>query len=55
VVLAVARASPTDGTRLVAVLAYRLVTFWLPTVVGGPAYLALRRTLGPRVGAPDER
>jgi membrane protein DedA with SNARE-associated domain/uncharacterized membrane protein YbhN (UPF0104 family) len=38
------------GTALVAVLAYRLVAFWLPTVVGGPAYLALRRTLGPRAG-----
>jgi membrane protein DedA with SNARE-associated domain/uncharacterized membrane protein YbhN (UPF0104 family) len=38
------------GTTLVAVLAYRLVSFWLPTVVGGPAYLALRRTLGPRSG-----
>jgi membrane protein DedA with SNARE-associated domain/uncharacterized membrane protein YbhN (UPF0104 family) len=38
------------GTALVAVLAYRLASFWLPTVVGGPAYLALRRTLGPRSG-----
>lgn len=38
------------GTTLVAVLAYRLVSFWLPTVVGGPAYLVLRRTLGPRSG-----
>jgi uncharacterized protein (TIRG00374 family) len=35
------------GTTLVAVLAYRLASFWLPTVVGGPAYLALRRRLGP--------
>jgi uncharacterized membrane protein YbhN (UPF0104 family) len=34
------------GVALVAVLAYRLVSFWLPTVVGGPAYLVLRRTLG---------
>ncbi len=34
------------GLALVAVLAYRLVSFWLPTVVGAPAYLALRRTLG---------
>jgi uncharacterized membrane protein YbhN (UPF0104 family) len=33
------------GTTLVAVLAYRLVSFWLPTVVGLPAYLALRRRL----------
>jgi len=38
------------GMTLVAVLAYRLVSFWLPTVVGGPAYLALRRMLGPRAG-----
>ena len=36
---------------LVAVLAYRLVSFWLPTVVGGPAYLVLRRTLGPTARA----
>ena len=36
------------STALVAVLAYRLASFWLPTLVGGPAYLALRRTLGPR-------
>jgi len=35
---------------LVAVLAYRLVSFWLPTVVGGPAYLVLRRTLGAQPG-----
>jgi membrane protein DedA with SNARE-associated domain/uncharacterized membrane protein YbhN (UPF0104 family) len=35
---------------LVAVLAYRLVSFWLPTALGVPAYLALRRTLGPRPG-----
>jgi uncharacterized protein (TIRG00374 family) len=38
------------GVALVAVLAYRLVSFWLPTVIGAPAYLALRRTLGPRPG-----
>jgi uncharacterized membrane protein YbhN (UPF0104 family) len=30
---------------LVAVLAYRLVSFWLPTLAGAPAYFALRRTL----------
>jgi membrane protein DedA with SNARE-associated domain/uncharacterized membrane protein YbhN (UPF0104 family) len=45
----VAFGQPTS-LALVAVLAYRLVSFWLPTVVGGPAYLALRRTLGPRPG-----
>jgi membrane protein DedA with SNARE-associated domain/uncharacterized membrane protein YbhN (UPF0104 family) len=33
------------GVTLVAVLAYRLVSFWLPTVAGVPAYVALRRTL----------
>ena len=36
---------------LVAVLAYRLVSFWLPMVVGAPAYVALRRLLGPRADA----
>ena len=35
------------GLALVAVLAYRLVSFWLPTAVGAPAYLALQRSLGP--------
>jgi uncharacterized protein (TIRG00374 family) len=35
------------GTALVAVLAYRLVSFWLPTAIGAPAYLALRRTKRP--------
>jgi membrane protein DedA with SNARE-associated domain/uncharacterized membrane protein YbhN (UPF0104 family) len=34
------------GVALVAVLAYRLVSFWLPTLAGAPAYVALRRTLG---------
>jgi membrane protein DedA with SNARE-associated domain/uncharacterized membrane protein YbhN (UPF0104 family) len=34
------------GVALVAVLAYRLVAFWLPTLIGAPAYLALRRSLG---------
>jgi uncharacterized membrane protein YbhN (UPF0104 family) len=33
------------GTALVAVLGYRLVSFWLPTAIGAPAYLALRRSL----------
>ena len=37
---------------LVAVLAYRVVAFWLPTAIGAPAYVALvghsarRRTAG---------
>jgi len=35
------------GVALVAVLAYRLASFWLPTAVAAPAYLALRRTLTP--------
>ena len=38
------------SVALVAVLAYRLVSFWLPTAIGAPAYLALRRTLGSRPG-----
>jgi uncharacterized membrane protein YbhN (UPF0104 family) len=38
------------SVALVAVLAYRLVSFWLPTLVGAPAYVVLRRTLGPRDG-----
>ena len=29
-----------------AVLAYRLILFWLPLLVGGPAFAALRRTMG---------
>ena len=33
------------GPALVAVLAYRLAAFWLPTAIGAPAYVALRRTL----------
>jgi membrane protein DedA with SNARE-associated domain/uncharacterized membrane protein YbhN (UPF0104 family) len=36
------------GVALVAVLGYRLFSFWLPTLVGAPASVALRRTLGPR-------
>jgi putative heme transporter len=35
------------GPALVSVLAYRLVAFWLPTAIGAPAYVLLRRTLGP--------
>ena len=41
------------GVAVVAVLAYRLVSFWLPTVVGGPAYLELRRELVPGPGGSD--
>ena len=43
---AVAAFGEPAGTALEAVLAYRLVSFWLPTLVGAPAYLALRRSLG---------
>ncbi len=32
-------------TAVVAVLAYRLLAFWLPTLPGGVAYLQLRRTV----------
>ncbi len=31
---------------ILAVLSYRLISFWLPTVPGGAAYLQLRRTVG---------
>ena len=38
------------GTRpslaILAVLSYRLISFWLPTVPGAAAYLQLRRTVG---------
>jgi uncharacterized protein (TIRG00374 family) len=34
------------GATAAAVLAYRLILFWLPLVVGAPAFLALRRGLG---------
>ena len=30
-----------------AVLAYRVILFWLPLIVGGIAFLRLRRTLDP--------
>jgi hypothetical protein len=32
----------TRGTAIVAVIAYRLVNFWLPIPVGAGAYLSLR-------------
>jgi uncharacterized membrane protein YbhN (UPF0104 family) len=37
---------------LVAVLAYRLAAFWLPTAIGAPAYVVLRRMLGSRPTEP---
>jgi uncharacterized protein (TIRG00374 family) len=33
------------GQALIAVLAYRAISFWLPTVPGIAGYLALRRTV----------
>ncbi|HWF54276.1 MAG TPA: lysylphosphatidylglycerol synthase transmembrane domain-containing protein [Solirubrobacteraceae bacterium] len=33
------------GTSVVAVLAYRFIAFWLPTLPGGVAYLQLRKTV----------
>jgi uncharacterized protein (TIRG00374 family) len=36
------------GPALLAVLGYRLVSFWLPTAIGAPAYVALRRSIGGR-------
>ncbi|MGH2945962.1 MAG: flippase-like domain-containing protein, partial [Solirubrobacteraceae bacterium] len=43
------------GAALVAVLAYRLVAFWLPTVIGAPAYVALRRAPVVSVDREDPR
>jgi uncharacterized protein (TIRG00374 family) len=40
------------GPVLVAVLTYRLAAFWLPTAIGAPAYVVLRRMLGSRPAAP---
>jgi uncharacterized membrane protein YbhN (UPF0104 family) len=34
------------GTAVLAVLAYRAIAFWLPTLPGGIAYFQLRRTMG---------
>jgi uncharacterized protein (TIRG00374 family) len=31
---------------ILAVLSYRLISFWLPTVSGAAAYVQLRRTVG---------
>ena len=43
-----APAAPTAA----AVLAYRVILFWLPLVVGGIAFLSLRRALN-RFARPD--
>ena len=34
------------GTAVLAVLAYRAIAFWLPTLPGAIAYFQLRRTMG---------
>jgi uncharacterized membrane protein YbhN (UPF0104 family) len=34
------------GTAVLAVLTYRAIAFWLPTLPGGIAYFQLRRTMG---------
>jgi hypothetical protein len=34
------------SAAILAVLAYRVVSFWLPTVPGTVAYFQLRRTVG---------
>ena len=41
----IAFGTPTS-LALLAVLAYRLISFWLPTIPGAAAYLQLRRTVG---------
>jgi uncharacterized membrane protein YbhN (UPF0104 family) len=44
------------GAAVVGVLAYRLISYWLPMVPGAIAYFRLRRTVaGWREPAPDER
>jgi uncharacterized membrane protein YbhN (UPF0104 family) len=45
-----APAAPTAA----AVLAYRLVLFWLPLLVGAPAFISLRRRLDD-IGSPADR
>ena len=42
--LVLARVSPAKA--LVATLAYRLVSYWLPLVAGSVAYLLFRRRYG---------
>lgn len=36
----------SSSLAILAVLSYRLISFWLPTVPGAAAYLQLRRTVG---------
>jgi uncharacterized membrane protein YbhN (UPF0104 family) len=41
------------GLAVVAVLSYRAIAFWLPTIPGLAAYLQLRRTFRARDGAGE--
>jgi putative heme transporter len=43
------------GLAYVAVLSYRAISFWLPTIPGVVAYLQLRRTVARWREEPDER
>jgi uncharacterized protein (TIRG00374 family) len=46
----------THGSlAILAVLSYRLISFWLPTVPGAAAYLQLRRTVGVWRGETKQR
>jgi uncharacterized membrane protein YbhN (UPF0104 family) len=42
----------TGGLAVVAVLSYRAIAFWLPTLPGVIAYMQLRRTVDEWTGAP---
>jgi uncharacterized membrane protein YbhN (UPF0104 family) len=45
-----------SGQAVIAVLAYRAISFWLPTLPGVAGYIALRRTVHRwerRDAAPD--
>ena len=44
-----------EGLAIVAVLSYRAIAFWLPTVPGALAYVRLRRDLEPRGRAAPQR
>ncbi len=40
-------AGVSSGRAIIATLAYRLVTYWLPIIAGGGIYIAFRRRFGP--------
>jgi uncharacterized protein (TIRG00374 family) len=40
-------AGVSSGRAIIATLAYRLVTYWLPIFAGGGIYVAYRRRYGP--------